>query len=242
MTKYNKEYFDNYLTVGKYSGKKKGEKSAIYAFWLAYLRKKLKSGAKVLEVGCGLGFFGSKISSYFEYFGIDISDDAIQFAKDELHLENVEVGDANKLKQKNSSIDTVIAFDIIEHLDDPSLLIGEAYRVLQNGGYFIATTPNPESLGNKIKKTEDGLTPSMYLDKTHVSLLTIDTWEKICKDAGFSSVKIGSDSLWDLPYTRKIPLIIQKLVLIPPNILFQRWVGFARWRLGENIVIVAQKK
>ena len=47
---------------------------------------------------------------------------------------------------KDHSFDTVVSFQVIEHLKDDNLFLSEIYRVLRPGGRAILTTPN-------IKKT-----------------------------------------------------------------------------------------
>lgn len=56
----------------------------------------------------------------------------------------------------DSSIEDIIAHDIIEHLPDKILTMNEAYRVLKHGGMFRVLVP-----------TTDG--PGAWQDPTHVS-------------------------------------------------------------------------
>ncbi len=47
-----------------------------------------------------------------------------------------------------SSIDVIIATDVLEHLVDPYAFVGEMYRVLKPGGYIVLDTPNLASWHN----------------------------------------------------------------------------------------------
>lgn len=47
-----------------------------------------------------------------------------------------------------SSIDVIIATDVLEHLVDPYTFVGEMYRVLKPGGYILLDTPNLASWHN----------------------------------------------------------------------------------------------
>lgn len=47
-----------------------------------------------------------------------------------------------------SSIDVVIATDVLEHLVDPDTFVREMYRVLKPGGYILLDTPNLASWHN----------------------------------------------------------------------------------------------
>lgn len=48
----------------------------------------------------------------------------------------------------NSSLDVIIATDVLEHLVEPYAFVGEMYRVLKPGGYIILDTPNLASWHN----------------------------------------------------------------------------------------------
>jgi hypothetical protein len=81
----------------------------------------------------------------------------------------------------------------------------------------------------------------MDTDTSHVALLRPEEWKDLLREAGFVIERSGTDSLWDMPYTRRIPLIIQKAFLVPFNVFITRWIGLLPWRMGENLVIVARK-
>lgn len=238
---YDKSYFDNYLIKRKSTGKIRGKKEDFYSFWSKMMRRELPENAQVLEVGCGLGFFGESITRDFDYHAIDISEEAIQFAKEQLGLQNVAIGDAYQLEYPDNQFDAVVSFDVVEHLNTPKKFTDEAFRVLKPGGIVLISTPNPLSYGNRVKKDKPGLIPTMYLDKTHVSLLTPDEWKDIFEDSGFQIQRIGTDFLWDIPYYNTIPVLLQKLVFIPLNIFFRRFIGMANWSSGENVMLLAKK-
>jgi 2-polyprenyl-3-methyl-5-hydroxy-6-metoxy-1,4-benzoquinol methylase len=238
---YNKAYFDTYLVKDGVSGKFTGQKEPVYTFWTNFFDKYGVKSGRVLEVGCGLGFLGQLLAERYEYHGIDISDEAVEFARTKLNLANVEVGDANYLLFEDTTFDSVFCFDVVEHLANPDLFISEAYRVLKPGGLAIISTPNPNSLGNRLKNKEGPLVPAMYRDATHVSLFSLDEWKNRFETAGFQIFKSGTDSVWDLPYSNTIPLLLQKLVLVPFNRFFMRYIGYAGWGIGENCMLVVRK-
>jgi SAM-dependent methyltransferase len=42
---------------------------------------------------------------------------------------------------KNSSIDTVVSFQVLEHLENPDFFLSECFRVLKKGGHLFLTVP-----------------------------------------------------------------------------------------------------
>lgn len=115
----------------------------------------LASDARVLDFGCGDGRMTSLLAPHVkEVYGVDSQKRALQFA----HLMNKEKNVyfkkniLTKIPFQNCFFNTALSFDVIEHLPQeqvPSFLI-EMYRVLQPGGYFIMSTPNRESLSNRL--------------------------------------------------------------------------------------------
>ena len=59
-------------------------------------------------------------------------------------------GDAQSMPFKEASFDSIVAGELIEHLDRPWDFLEEAYRVLRPGGHLLITTPNKEAWLNKL--------------------------------------------------------------------------------------------
>lgn len=102
-------------------------------------------GRKVCDIGCGSGLGVSTLAPAAErLFGLDYSPETLLFAKSSSGKWSFTplAGDALLLPFKASSLDTVIAFELIEHLSRPSVFLAEVTRVLRRSGTFVLSTPN----------------------------------------------------------------------------------------------------
>jgi SAM-dependent methyltransferase len=57
---------------------------------------------------------------------------------DEVHV----VDSAGKLPLPDASVDVIVAFAVLEHVDNPMQVVAEVARVLKPGGWFCGWTPN----------------------------------------------------------------------------------------------------
>ncbi|QQG40387.1 MAG: methyltransferase domain-containing protein [Candidatus Levyibacteriota bacterium] len=107
----------------------------------------LKNGDKILEVGCGRGFYGHIIGTFFpkiSYIGIDINEKHLRIAKVFAQAPNVNFRkvDATKLPFDDKVFDKIICTEVLEHIKNDRLAISELYRVIKPHGAAIITVPN----------------------------------------------------------------------------------------------------
>jgi SAM-dependent methyltransferase len=103
-------------------------------------------GKDVLDVASGegyglaaLGQAGAKSA-----IGVDISPEACRHANRKYGVD-ARQGDATKLPLSNDSIDLLVSFETIEHIQDPALFLDECARVMRPRGRIIVSTPNIET-------------------------------------------------------------------------------------------------
>lgn len=101
----------------------------------------------LLDIGASMGIFLFEASQRgWNASGIEPSTSAVQFAKNSLGLQNVQQGDLRLLATlPEESFEVVTAFDVIEHLVDPAILLRESKRLLRPGGILALTTPRFDS-------------------------------------------------------------------------------------------------
>jgi SAM-dependent methyltransferase len=238
---YGVEYFRRYLTPGKFTRRPHGDNAPLHTYWVRYLRRHLPRASLVVEAGCGVGFFGRRAGTEFSYVGFDLSGEALDIAREQNGVRRLVLASAQEVPIRDGVAQAVIAFDIVEHLPRPEQFLREAYRILSRGGLLVLTTPNLRSLGARTKKDLSSSPPAFRRDATHISLHEQEMWIRLLTEAGFVVVRHGTDTLWDIPYSRVIPLAMQKVLLLPLNAALTASFGLLRWSLGENCVIVVRK-
>lgn len=85
---------------------------------------------------------------------------------------------------RENSVDIISCLAVLEHIACPEKAVKEAFRILNKGGIFVATSPVPawDRLGSFLKLEKAG---------EHVSELTINTLERACVKSGFVVAERG---------------------------------------------------
>ena len=97
----------------------------------------------MLDIACGEGYGAAALAKAgaASVVGIDISDDVCDHARRKYGLD-ARAGDAQAIPLPDRSIDVVVSFETIEHVDDPAVFLRECARVLVPEGMLIVSTPN----------------------------------------------------------------------------------------------------
>ncbi|MBQ0081283.1 MAG: methyltransferase domain-containing protein [Alistipes sp.] len=97
----------------------------------------------VLEIGTGTGYGVDVIaSSCREFITVDKKEPRQLSSRENVSFRKMTVP---PLSFTDSSFDSVVSFQVIEHIRDDVKMVDEVYRVLRPGGRFVLTTPNANS-------------------------------------------------------------------------------------------------
>lgn len=159
------------------------EKLSIHCFNDGFNINNLK---KVLDIGSGYGFMRQPfLENKIDNDGIEISEYAIRAAKKLFNIETFNVD----ITQLNSMYDCILAYDLIEHLDDPKDYIRSIKNNLLADGYLVIRTPNLLSL-------EFYMFVNKYhsLKKEHLNYFTVQSLIFLLQDLGFSIINIETET------------------------------------------------
>jgi 2-polyprenyl-6-hydroxyphenyl methylase/3-demethylubiquinone-9 3-methyltransferase len=105
------------------------------------------SSVTVLDVGCGGGLFAEEVARLgFQVTGIDLSPRSIETARRHAKQMGLPItyhpASGEKIPFQDNTFDLVYCCDVLEHVNDPNLVIAESARVLKSGGMYLYDTIN----------------------------------------------------------------------------------------------------
>ena len=108
----------------------------------------VRSGDKVLEIGCGRGAFAAHLTTK-DYTGLEFSPEAADSANSG-GLSVLKQTIEEHAKDHLDRYDVVCAFQVLEHVADVNTFIAASVRALRPGGLLIFCVPSAESYVSRL--------------------------------------------------------------------------------------------
>jgi len=143
MSQVERAEYDRRWSEAGYSAEQIGYTPNFLRFMRDHLSRKAGPGARALEVGCGDGFFSSKIIEMgFDVVGLDLSPVGVEIAQKRNPKGLFKVHDLTQpLPFADNTFDALWCSEVLEHLFSPLYVLEEVKRVLKPGGVALFTTP-----------------------------------------------------------------------------------------------------
>jgi SAM-dependent methyltransferase len=174
-------------------------------------------GGSLLELGVGHGYATRLLNGHFDRHVIVDGSAAViaQFRAQnpELNLDLVE--SYFEAFETSERFDTICMGFILEHVDDPGLILERFRRFLAPGGSIFVTVPNAESMHRRVGKAAGLMTDLFALGEGdrqfgHQQLFSVETMNALLDRCGYQP--LGSEGLFFKPFTTAQ---IEKLSLSP---------------------------
>lgn len=224
--KFEENYFLGHYkrNVGNFAARDLQKSINWFYGWFKYLQKfvdlKNGKGRRVLEIGCSIGGASSiLVDRGFDVFASDTSEYALtkasKLARDIGRKISFYRFDVQKKIPINEKLDIIYAFEVIEHLKNPTKAIINMKDRLKKGGVLICSTPNGHT--------------EIYRDPTHINVKTENAWRKTFKEAGFSNIKTSQVSF--LPFFYKFS---KHFHVILPFAIYSKYINSPLFIVAKN--------
>jgi len=104
----------------------------------------LSQDSIVLDAACGHGY-GAEIMARkaAHVIALDCHEETIISCREKYRRNNLEfiVGNVYKMPFPDQNFDSIVAIEMIEHIESPELFLAEAYRLLKHDGKLMISTP-----------------------------------------------------------------------------------------------------
>jgi ubiquinone/menaquinone biosynthesis C-methylase UbiE len=160
------------------------------------VEKYVNRNANVIDLGCGPGIISVHISSIVgKVTGIDASENMIVLAnqlKNESGTENCEfkLGDITELTAfKGNKIDSVISSSVLEYIPYINFTLSEISNLLNPGGIFIVSMPNPLSIYRQFEKVVFKFAGKPAYLKYSINHIRLTDFKNILNKSGFDLIE-----------------------------------------------------
>jgi len=194
------------------------------------------AGKRVLEIGFGNGSFLAWAKALgAEVVGTEI--DAVMIEHARARGFDARPASLEALLMANERFDLVVAFDVFEHWDKPTLVasLTQFAGLLHTGGQVLARFPNGQSPFGRVHQ---------YGDLTHQTVLSASSILQLAKMTDFAVVRVGNAC--SVPLRRDFFSMLKHHWRRWRRARIERWIGklygFGRLALDPNLVVLLRKQ
>ncbi len=206
---------------------------------LACLRSLSLERPRILDIGCGPGWYTEGFAALGEVTGIDLSEEAIAMARSRFPSVTFLVGNVYDCPLPISHFDAVVSQEVVDHVPDPAGFLRRAADVLRPGGYLVL------SCANKFVMDRLGANELPAQPQDHVGLyMSARTLRRLLRAADFQVLRIwsilpvaGSRGVLRLTNSARLTGIVSRLVRPEAVTRLKERLGF-----GYTLITLARRR
>src|SRR5215469_347299 len=169
-------------------------------------------GRRLLDVGCANGYLSRRFCERgYRVTGIDSRERPAVGFSETIDFFTVDLD--RGLPELEGAFDFIICADVLEHLYDPNVLLGDLRARLAPGGQLIASLPNSGNvyfrasiLMGRFPSHDRGL-----FDRTHLHFYMWEGWKKLLQAHGFHIQSVEPSAIPFSLMTPKTPRLGEAL-------------------------------
>jgi 2-polyprenyl-3-methyl-5-hydroxy-6-metoxy-1,4-benzoquinol methylase len=213
-----------------------------------FFAKKSKKNVNVLDIGCGSGLMLKALKRFGKLYGMDASNDAINFSRT-LKAGVIKKGSLPKnLPFSKESFDLIIALDVIEHIEEDGKALNSINFLMKKNGILVLTVPALMSLWSQFDEVNHHKRRYRKSELTHklkaanFQILRISYFNFFLFPMIYiyrkATVFLKKEEVSDLKMPSKtINFILEKIFLIESYFL-----SVVNFPIGVSIIAVVKKK
>lgn len=205
------------------------------------LNLRIPSRGRFLDIGSANGYLLAVAQEFgWEPYGLELSQVFATFAKEQLGMSNVFIGELQEANFEDRFFDCIHMWHVLEHVSDPLGTLREIYRILKDEGFFCLGVPNigePYKIIGRTVARLKGNIPAISTGDFHTYDFTPTTLNQMLNKAGFKVKELAiyyrplGDTYYYGPIThRALKVFLYYLGRLLPN------------RFGNFMGIYAVKK
>lgn len=161
----------------------RGYMKTVFSNAAAEIARRAPKGAKVLDVGCGYGFFLDEMKQRgFAASGMDVSKTAVGYAVKQGF--DVRLGTLDTAAFEEGSFDVVTMFYVLEHIPDPLKALQRVKGILKPGGLLLLRLPHTTPIVKALSVL--GINNNLYDPPFHLNDFSAASIKTLLTKAGYT--------------------------------------------------------